>query len=177
VGKAHRVFLAALEKAEITDFRWHDLRHTFASRLAMAGVDLRTVQDLMGHQTMAMTQRDAHLSPEHKLAAVQLLARKPSATTTATETKEAKPAAEPSPQAAESGEKSSEPSGTRTQSQDPLLKRRFWPILRLSADVVLRASVRCSRNWASLNVRPVPLASARLATVWLQRPRGLSLPS
>jgi site-specific recombinase XerD len=53
----------------------HDrtLRHTFASRLVMAGVDLKTVQDLMGHKTNAMTARYAHLSPEHKLSAFEKL--------------------------------------------------------------------------------------------------------
>ncbi len=69
----NRVFTVALKTAGIVGFRWHDLRHTFASRLAMAGVDLRTVQDLMGHKTIAMTLRYAHLSPGHKLAAVQRL--------------------------------------------------------------------------------------------------------
>jgi site-specific recombinase XerD len=53
--------------------RWHDPRHTFASRLVMAGVDARTVQTLMRHKTLAMTERYAHLSPAHKLAAVQRL--------------------------------------------------------------------------------------------------------
>src|SRR5581483_1767955 len=47
----HRVFRRALERAGIADFKWHDLRHTFASRLTMAGVDLRTVQELMGHKS------------------------------------------------------------------------------------------------------------------------------
>lgn len=48
-------------------------RHTFASRLVMAGVDLRTVQELMGHKQICMTVRYAHLSPDHTLAAVQRL--------------------------------------------------------------------------------------------------------
>jgi site-specific recombinase XerD len=57
----NRVFRKALVGAEIADLRWHDLRHTFASRLVMAGVDLRTVQELMGHKTIAMTVRYSHL--------------------------------------------------------------------------------------------------------------------
>src|SRR5262249_40675131 len=73
----HRVFVPALERAKIADFRWHDLRHTFASRLVMAGVDIRTVQELMGHRTLAMTMRYAHLTPAHKLDAVQRLSRRP----------------------------------------------------------------------------------------------------
>jgi site-specific recombinase XerD len=47
----------------VGDFTWHCLRHAFASRLVMAGVDLRTVQELMGHETIHMTVRNAHLAP------------------------------------------------------------------------------------------------------------------
>ena len=59
--------------AGIPRITWHCLRHTFASRLVMAGVDLRTVQELMGHKTIQMTCRYAHLGPQHRLSAVQRL--------------------------------------------------------------------------------------------------------
>jgi site-specific recombinase XerD len=66
-------FDPAVKAAGLNDFTWHCLRHTFASRLVMAGIDLRTVQELMGHKTIQMTVRYAHLAPKHQLAAVQRL--------------------------------------------------------------------------------------------------------
>jgi integrase len=56
-------FGIALADAKIKNFRWHDLRHTFASRLVMTGVDIRTVQQLKGHKTIQVTLRYAHLAP------------------------------------------------------------------------------------------------------------------
>jgi len=70
-----RIFLPHVRQAAIPKFRWHDLRHTFASRLVMAGIDLRTVQELMGHKTITTTMRYAHLSPGHKMDAVQCLVK------------------------------------------------------------------------------------------------------
>ncbi|MGB7307905.1 MAG: site-specific integrase [Candidatus Acidiferrales bacterium] len=85
-------FEAAVRRAKIRDFSWHCLRHTFASRLVMAGVDLRTIQDLLGHKSIAMTVRYSHLSPAHTLAAVELLAgpktEAPTGTRTSTATNE-----------------------------------------------------------------------------------------
>jgi site-specific recombinase XerD len=63
----------AVEEAKIENMTWHILRHTFASRLVMAGVPLKTVQELMGHKTIAMTARYAHLSPGHKKEALERL--------------------------------------------------------------------------------------------------------
>lgn len=71
----HRVFQPALKRAGIEGVVWHTLRHSFASRLVMAGVDLRTVQELMGHKNIEMTLRDSHLSPGHLHSAVELLVK------------------------------------------------------------------------------------------------------
>jgi integrase len=66
-------FAAACKLAAVPDFSWHCLRHSFASRLVMTGASLRTVQELMGHKTIAMTCRYSHLAPQHQLDAVRLL--------------------------------------------------------------------------------------------------------
>jgi integrase len=59
------VFQAALKDAAIENFRFHDLRHSAASYLVRAGVDMRTVAEILGHRDLKMTQRYAHLSRAH----------------------------------------------------------------------------------------------------------------
>jgi integrase len=66
-------FEVAVTEAGIRNLRWHDLRHTFISRLVMKGLDLRTVQELAGHKTISMTVRYAHLASEHNQAAIEKL--------------------------------------------------------------------------------------------------------
>jgi integrase len=66
-------FSTALDKAKVLDYTWHCNRHTFASRLVMAGVDLRTVAELLGHRTLQMVMRYSHLGPEHQTSAVDRL--------------------------------------------------------------------------------------------------------
>jgi integrase len=66
-------FKEACRKAGIKEFRFHDLRHTYASHLAMRGVHMRALQELLGHKNILMTQRYSHLSPEHLQGAVKLL--------------------------------------------------------------------------------------------------------
>ena len=88
-GRVHDVvssrswFDPAVKKSGVKDFSWHCLRHTFISRLVMNGVDLRTVMELAGHKSIAMTMRYAHLAPSHLDAAIEKTTP-PTATTTAT---------------------------------------------------------------------------------------------
>ena len=72
-SRVDRAFHGALKRAKIEDFRFHDLRHTFASHVLMKGGTLKDVQKLLGHKSMTMTLRYAHLSQDHKRNAVNLL--------------------------------------------------------------------------------------------------------
>jgi integrase len=68
-----KCFHRALQDAGIKGFVFHDLRHTFASHLVMAGVDLMTVKEFLGHKDIKMTLRYAHLAPDYKRAAITQL--------------------------------------------------------------------------------------------------------
>lgn len=66
-------WIGVLARAEIKEFRWHDMRHTFASNLVMKGAALNSVRLLLGHSNITMTQRYAHLGSDSAAAAVALL--------------------------------------------------------------------------------------------------------
>ena len=70
IKTAWRQILKSVKGTPIAGFRVHDLRHTFASKLVQAGVDLNTVRELLGHTDIKMTLRYAHLAAEHRAAAV-----------------------------------------------------------------------------------------------------------
>jgi site-specific recombinase XerD len=64
---------AGRDASRLDGYTWHSNRHSFASRLVMAGVDLRTVQELGGWKTLSMVLRYSHLAPSHLQAAVERL--------------------------------------------------------------------------------------------------------
>lgn len=68
-----RAFYNIVDRAKIEDFRFHDLRHTFATRLAQAGVDLYKIAKLLGHKDIKMTQRYSHHYPESLRDGVEVL--------------------------------------------------------------------------------------------------------
>ena len=69
----NKTFRRLMSRAEIENVRFHDLRHTYASHLIMNGVDVQTVQELLGHSDIKMTMRYCHLAPDHKARAVKIL--------------------------------------------------------------------------------------------------------
>lgn len=68
-------FKSACREAGIENLRFHDLRHTFATRLVESGVDIVTVAELLGHSSLRMTMRYSHPSPDHKRKAVENLVK------------------------------------------------------------------------------------------------------
>jgi integrase len=68
-----KAWVTITEDAKLSAFRFHDLRHDFASKLVVAGVPLNTVRDLLGHSDLQTTLRYAHLAPDHKAEAVEMI--------------------------------------------------------------------------------------------------------
>jgi site-specific recombinase XerD len=75
IEAVHHGFSSLCKRVGIEDFRIHDLRHTCASWLVSAGIPLREVQELLGHGSIQMTERYAHLSPENLKSAMTVLER------------------------------------------------------------------------------------------------------
>ncbi len=70
-----KAFAAAVKKAGLVDFHFHDKRHTFASQVLMNGGTLHDLRELLGHKSMTMTLRYSHLTQESKRKAVNLLGK------------------------------------------------------------------------------------------------------
>ena len=73
MNNCKKAWAGVLKAADIKKFRWHDMRHDFASQLVIKGADLNTVRELLGHSDLKMTLRYAHLAPQVKRAAVEML--------------------------------------------------------------------------------------------------------
>ena len=71
-----RLFAEAVRRAGIEAFRFHDLRHSAASYLAMSGATLSEIAAVLGHKTLAMVKRYSHLSEDHTAGVVERMARK-----------------------------------------------------------------------------------------------------
>jgi integrase len=71
-GYRDRWFFECAKKAGLPDVIWHTLRHTYISRAVMRGIDIKTVKELAGHKTIMMTDRYAHLAPDHLREAAEL---------------------------------------------------------------------------------------------------------
>ncbi len=76
IGDNKKWWEATLREARIINFRWHDLRHTFCSRLAQAGVSLKVIQEAAGHKTIAMTARYSHMDHTTLQNAMAILNRR-----------------------------------------------------------------------------------------------------
>jgi integrase len=73
LNNVNKSWASILKEAKIAKFRWHDMRHDFASKLVMKGVPLNTVRELCGHADLNTTLRYAHLAPDHKADAIALI--------------------------------------------------------------------------------------------------------
>lgn len=82
----HRVWFERALAAKITEYSWHSNRHTFCSRMAMAGAPLFTIAEIAGHRDIKVTKRYTHLSHDHNLQAVEMLVYKPTPKLTPGET-------------------------------------------------------------------------------------------
>jgi integrase len=71
IVKVNAAHTAAVKRSKVTRFRLYDLRHTWATRMAMAGVDLVTLAAMLGHSKINMVMRYAHPTQEHQLAAME----------------------------------------------------------------------------------------------------------
>jgi hypothetical protein len=110
-----------IRRSKVKNFRFHDLRHTFASRLVQSGVQIQVVQELLGHATLEMTQRYAHLAPGDLRRAVDILSHK-FTTHPATQTPVARNPEEGGCASDCPAEGNGAPRGIRTH--DPLIKKR-----------------------------------------------------